>query len=134
MPALISNEFQATFQVTPSVRELVREGKIRALAVGSPKRNSALPDTPTFEESGYSGYNDTIWFGMFAPSGTPDQIVGRMQAAVAEALSDPAMEEKYSALGMTTVGNKPDEFTADIANRIETWKAVIDKAGIVLPE
>jgi tripartite-type tricarboxylate transporter receptor subunit TctC len=44
------------------------------------------------------------------------------------------MEEKYSALGMTTVGNKPDEFTADIANRIETWKAVIDKAGIVLPE
>lgn len=134
MPALISNEYQATFQVTPSVRSLVESGKIKALAVTSLERNDALPDVPTFQEAGYSGYNDTIWFGMLAPAGTPDEIVGKMQAAVAEALDTPEMAEKYAVLGMTPVANTPAEFASEITERIASWKTVIEQAGITLAD
>jgi len=109
---------------------LVREGKLRALAVTSLTRSSAVPELPTIAESGYPGFEATNWYGLVAPAGTPAAIVARLHLETVKALARPELRSKLTDLGIEVIGNSPDEFAAAIKLEIPKWAKVIKEAGI----
>ena len=113
-----------------AVLPMVREGKLRALAVTSLRRSSAFPELPTIAESGYPGFEVTAWFGLLAPARTPAMIVGKLHLETVKALALPDLRAKLADLGLDPVGNSPDEFTAIIKSEIPKWAKVIQDAGI----
>jgi tripartite-type tricarboxylate transporter receptor subunit TctC len=93
------------------------EGRLKALAVDSPKRSPLLPDVPTFAEAGYSGVTNRAWFGLFAPAGTPQPIVARLHGAVTRIAGDPAFVEKFfTGLGLESALNTPEAFARFLAD------------------
>jgi tripartite-type tricarboxylate transporter receptor subunit TctC len=112
------------------VLPLVREGKLRALAVTSLKRSPALPELPTVDESGVRGFEVTLWGGLLAPAGTPATIVRKLHLETVKALAQPDVRAKFADLGLETIGNSPDEFAAAIKSEIPQWAKVIKESGI----
>jgi tripartite-type tricarboxylate transporter receptor subunit TctC len=104
----------------------VQRGKLRALAVTSPKRVSMLPDCPTIAESGYPAYQADSWFGLMVPVKTPREIVATLQAATAAALKDPDVVNRLHALAYIPVGDEPEQFGAYVRSEIARYKQVID--------
>ena len=99
----------------------VREGKLRALAVTSLRRSSAVPELPTIAESGYLGFEVTGWHGLLAPARTPATIVGKLHLETVKALALPDLRAKLADLGLEGIGNSPDEFAAAIKSEIPKW-------------
>lgn len=93
-----------------STAALVREGRLRGLAVSTPARLAAFPELPTLQEAGLAGYDWSEWGGVFGPAGTPAGVVERLQAALREALFQPAVTERLGAIGMVAVGSTPEAF------------------------
>jgi len=114
----------------PVVLPLVREGKLRAIAVTSLQRSPSAPELPTVAESGYPGFDVTIWYGVLAPAGTPPAIVRRLHLEIAKALAQPDLRAKLAEQGLEPIGNSPDEFAAIIRRETPTWAKVIKDAGI----
>ena len=108
----------------------VREGKLRALAVTSLRRSSAVPELPTIAESGYPGFEVTGWHGLLAPARTPATIVGKLHLETVKALALPDLRAKLADLGLEVIGNSPDEFAALIKSEIPKWAKVIKESGI----
>jgi tripartite-type tricarboxylate transporter receptor subunit TctC len=108
---------------------VVREGKLRALAVTSLRRSSAVPDLPTIVESGFPGFEYTGWFGLLAPARTPATIVGKLHVETVKALTLTDLRAKLADLGMEGIGNSPDEFAAFIKSEIPRWAKVIKTRG-----
>ena len=102
---------------------------VRALAVTTLKRTNVLPDVPTMDEAGLPGFEATTWHGLVAPAGTPADIVETLHRAIVETLKDPGVDRKLAALGIDTVGDTPDEFTAYIGSEIPKWAAIIKASG-----
>ena len=94
------------------------------------KRSSALPDVPTFNESGAAGFDVTSWVGILVPAKTPRPIVERLQKEIATALRDPQVRERYAALGIEPVGNTPSEFTEQIRADLARWEKVVRAANL----
>jgi tripartite-type tricarboxylate transporter receptor subunit TctC len=113
-----------------AVLPMVREGKLRALAVTSLRRSSAVPELPTIAESGYPGFESTFWAGLLAPARTPATIVGKLHLETIKALALPDLRAKLADLGMEGIGNSPDEFAAVIKSEIPKWAKVIKESGI----
>ena len=113
-----------------SMIEHIKSGKFRALAVSTATRFAGLPDTPTASESGFPGYEVGAWFGLVAPAGTPDAVITRFNAVIKEVLTDPAVRERFAALGATPRSTSPTEFADLIATDIKKWSDVVEKAGI----
>lgn len=109
---------------------LVREGKVRALAVTSPKRFGAAPELPTMIEAGYPGFVSILSIGLMAPKGTPAAIIEKIHKASVEALTPPEVRKRLSAIGMEVVNNSPQEFAAVIKAEAPQWAKVIKDAGI----
>jgi len=109
---------------------LVRDGKLRTLAATSLKRSSVAPELPTIAESGYPGFEATIWMGVFAPAKTPATILRKLHLEVVKALALPDLRAKFGELGIEPVGNSPDEFAAVIKSGIPRWAKVIKESGI----
>jgi tripartite-type tricarboxylate transporter receptor subunit TctC len=109
---------------------LVREGKLRALAVTSSQRSSAAPDVPTIAESGYPGFEVIGWNGMVAPAGTPVAIVRKLHMETVKVFALPDVRAKFVDLGVEGVANSPAEFAAIIKSEIPKWAKVIKDAGI----
>jgi tripartite-type tricarboxylate transporter receptor subunit TctC len=109
-----------------------RAGTLRILAISSDGRSPVAPDIPTFAELGWPALTAYLWFGLFAPKGTPEAAVERLSAAVREAARAPGLRERMAADGVDPVGSTPAEFAALIARETETWGAVIRRAGIRL--
>ena len=128
LPDLFAGRVTMSFAPMSSVLPAVREGKLRAIAVTSLKRSSALPDAPTVDESGVPGYEATLWAGLVAPAATPAAIVRRLHRETAGALAD--LRAKFAELGMEVIGNSPDEFAAVIKSEIPKWAKVIKESGI----
>ena len=116
----------------PAALQLVRTQRLKALAVTSAKRLSALPDVPTVAEAGLPGYESVGWFGMVAPAGTPPAIVKKVHAALQTALNDPATQASIRNLGVEPAGSTPEEFGAFIKSETAKWARVIQKANIKL--
>jgi tripartite-type tricarboxylate transporter receptor subunit TctC len=111
----------------------VRAGKVRAYAVTAPARSPSAPDIPTFDEAGVPGLHVLIWYGLWAPKGTPKDIIARLNAAVREALADPAVRKRLSDLGQ--VIPPPEQLTPEALAtyhkaEIDKWWPLVRAAGI----
>ena len=130
IPDLLGGRVTMMFSPIAVVLPLVREGKLRALAVTSLRRSSAAPELPTIAESGYPGFEVTVWNGLLAPAGTPATIVRKLHLETVKALALPDLRAKLADLGLEGIGNSPDEFAAVIKSEIPKWAKVIKEAGI----
>ena len=107
-----------------------QERHVRALAVTGSHRASWLPDVPTFTELGYKDFDGQTFTGLFAPAGTPAEIVTKLHDTLAEILKDPAVVEKFNALGAKAVAMTPAEFKAYLESEDAKWIPVVRKANI----
>ena len=130
IPDLLGGRVTMLFSPIAVVLPLVREGKLRALAVTSLRRSSAAPELPTIAESGYPGFEVTGWIGLLAPAGTPSAIIRKLHLETVKALALPDLRAKFADLGLEGIGNSPDEFAAVIRSEIPKWAKVIKEAGI----
>jgi tripartite-type tricarboxylate transporter receptor subunit TctC len=130
IPDLIGGRVSMMFGPTAAGLPLVREGKLRALAVTSLKRSSAIPDVQTIAESGYPGFEFTLWLGLLAPARPPATIVSKLHLETVKALALPDLRVKLTDLGLETIGNSPNAFVAIIKSEISKWAKVIKDAGI----
>jgi tripartite-type tricarboxylate transporter receptor subunit TctC len=127
-----------------SVKELVAYAKVHPgtinyssagngtsnhLATGG-TRVASLPEVPTMKESGYSDYEVSAWFGIFAPAGTPDAVVTRLNAEAAKALASPEVRDKLGPLGMESMGGTPQSFARLVAADLDKWRDVVKSAKI----
>jgi tripartite-type tricarboxylate transporter receptor subunit TctC len=105
-------------------------GALRLLAISSEKRAPQIPDVPTMVESGFPGFKALTWNGLFAPAGTPKEIVDRIAKEVARAVQDPKLAERLVSNGVDPLGNSPEEFAAMIAADIAFWGEAVKIAGL----
>lgn len=108
----------------------IKDGQLLALAVGSPKRASALPDVPTTAEAGVPGSEFNFWIGMMAPAKTPREIVNRLHDEVLKALASPEVKERFTKLGADAWTMKPEEFDAYIKTEIQANAKLVKAAGL----
>ncbi|MDP2450306.1 MAG: tripartite tricarboxylate transporter substrate binding protein [Polaromonas sp.] len=108
----------------------IRNGQLVALAVGSPKRASALPQVPTTAEAGVPGSEFNFWIGMMAPSKTPRDIVNRLHDEVVKALATPEVKERFAALGAEAWTMKPEQFDAYLRDEIKSNAVLVKAAGL----
>ena len=130
IPDLLGERVSMMFSPIAVVLPLVREGKLRALAVTSLRRSSTAPELPTIAESGYPGFEYSLWYGLLAPAKAPAAIVGRLHLETVRALALPDVRAKLADLAGEAIGNSPDEFGAIIKSEIPKWAKVIKDAGI----
>lgn len=129
---LMGGNMDLMFDNLPSSMPHIRSGKLKALAVTSAQRSSALPDVPTVEEVGgpaLKGFEASSWFGLLAPAGTPTDIVNRLQQETAKALASPALKERLQAQGAIPSGNTPAEFARLIDAESKKWAQVVKVSG-----
>jgi tripartite-type tricarboxylate transporter receptor subunit TctC len=127
---LMSGTMDVMFDNLPSSLPQIKAGRLRALAVTSRQRSSALPDVPTIEEAaGLKGFDATSWFGLLAPAGTPPEIVNRIQQEVAKSFNSPAIKEKLVSQGAIPSGDTPAEFAKHIAAEHVKWAKVVKESG-----
>ena len=127
MPDLLGGHVNALFAAMPTVTGYIKEKKLRAIAVTTPKRFRGLPDVPTIAELGYPGYDFSSWFGILAPAGTPKPVIDRLQSEVAKALKDPGVQSRlgdYEIFGSTA-----EEFGVFIKAEIEKTGKLIQASG-----
>jgi tripartite-type tricarboxylate transporter receptor subunit TctC len=129
VPDLLGGRVSTAFLSTTYL-QLVREGKLRALAVTSLRRSRAAPDLPTMVESGFPGFEATGWFGLVAPAGTAPTIIDKIQRDTVSILTKPDLRRKFDELGLEPVGNTPTEFAASIKAEMSKWTKVIREAGM----
>ena len=108
----------------------VKSGKLRVIAVGTPKRLPSLPDVGTVAEQGYPGFETSQWYGLNAPARTPPAIIKRLADEAAKATHAPSVVQRFAAEDTESVGSTPHEYGAFIAHEQARWKEVIQKAGI----
>jgi tripartite-type tricarboxylate transporter receptor subunit TctC len=127
---VVAGQIQATFATAPGAVPFIKAGRLKALVVASPKRNAALPEVPTFVESGLSDIVVTNWYGIVAPAGTAKPILQRLydEAARAIALSD--VRERLASAALEPVPQSPDQFRALIDVELKRWAQVINDANI----
>lgn len=131
-PALtdvIGGQTELMFDSMPSSIGHIRSGKLKAIAVTTAKRAGALPDVPTIAESGVPGYDISTWYGVWAPAGTPREIVARVSGEIAKIVRAPQVRERLAALGATPVGNTPEEFTAYNQSELAKWGKIVKDSG-----
>lgn len=116
----------------PAAIQHIRAGKLMAFSVTGSRRVPALPDVPTVAEAGLPGYESVGWFGIVAPAATPDAIVNKLNAAIIEALNDPAIQTNIRAIGVEPAPSTPQAFADYIKSETVKWGQVIRNAGIKL--
>ncbi|PZO20273.1 MAG: MFS transporter [Burkholderiales bacterium] len=127
---LLVGAVDVMFDNLPSAMPHIQSGGLKAFAVTSAVRSSALPDVPTVAEAGaLAGFEASSWFGLLAPAGTPPEVVSRLQQETAKALSLPTVKERLVAQGAIPSGNTPQEFAKLIEAEIAKWAPVVKASG-----
>lgn len=108
----------------------IKSGRLRPLAVTSPKRSPALPDLPSIAETGVAGYEVTNWYGVLVPAATPGATVNILNRGIVDVLRTPEMQERFKGDGVELVGSTPAEYQKHISAEIVKWEGVVKKAGI----
>ncbi|MGZ8210489.1 MAG: Bug family tripartite tricarboxylate transporter substrate binding protein [Burkholderiales bacterium] len=127
---LAAGQVQTMFGTMLASVPLIRNGKLRAIAVTGPKRSIAVPDVPTFAESGLPSYDASSWNGILVPAGTPRPIVERLSAEIVKIMHTPGVLDRLAADGPVPVGNSPEAFAAMIKAEQAKWSKVIREANI----
>ena len=130
MTDVIGGQIPAAFPTMPGATSHVKAGRLRALAVTSPKRAGAMPDVPTFEESGLPGMTVANWFGVFGPARLPAEIVTKLHRSTVDFLQSADGRSKLGALSLDIVGSTPQEFERHLKAELEKWGRVVKAAGI----
>jgi tripartite-type tricarboxylate transporter receptor subunit TctC len=125
----LGGQVQVVIGSVTAVLPHVKTGKLIPLAVTSSKRNPAMPDVPTVEESGLPGYQSAAWYGIIAPAGTPKEIVKKLNNASVNAINSPDVSERIAAAGGTPITNSPDEFARFVLSEIPRWAKFIKQSG-----
>jgi tripartite-type tricarboxylate transporter receptor subunit TctC len=128
----LGGQVPVAIQNAGAIMPLVRDGRLRGLAVTSLKRSEDTSNLPTLDESGFKGFEATSWFALLAPVGTPQPILDKVRSESMKVLADPEMTKKFAALGLQPVGSTPQETQNTIARDIPKWKQVVKEAGIKL--
>jgi tripartite-type tricarboxylate transporter receptor subunit TctC len=129
--ALLGSHIDCLFVSVLSASPYIKQDQLRALAVSSPKRNPALPDTPAVAElPGLEGFESDLWYGLLAPAGTDPAIIQKINEGAKAMLDDPDFRKRYEPTGAVLVGNTPDEFATQIGNDIKKWTKVIEESGV----
>jgi tripartite-type tricarboxylate transporter receptor subunit TctC len=128
--AILGNEVQVIFSDPLPAIPLVKEGRLRALAVTGVKRLALFPDLPTISESGLPGYDADTWAGLFAPAGIPDPILRRLNQECARALQSADVKERLNNNGYTPTPGSPEQFKKFVSAQLAKWGAVIKTANI----
>ena len=127
---LIGGTMDLMFDNLPSALPHIKSGKLKALAVTSPQRSAALPELPTIAEAGpVNGFDASSWFGLFAPAGTPVEIVNRINQETAKSFQSPSFKERLLAQGAIPGGQPPAEFAKFIAAETKKWAQVVKVSG-----
>ena len=111
-------------------QQFMKTGRLKGLGLSSATRASGAPDVPTFIESGFAGFVVDSWVGLLAPAATPRAVIDRLQTETAAVLQMPEVKERYAVLGIEPVGNKPDEYAAQIRADLARWAPVVKQANI----
>jgi tripartite-type tricarboxylate transporter receptor subunit TctC len=127
---VIGGRTHAMFAPASTVMPQVQAGKLKAIAVTGGSRTSLAPDVPTMSEAGLSGYEVTMWNGLFAPAGTPPDVVSRLAAAATRAVSSPDLQSKIKSNGGDPIVMGAKEFEAYLQTDIRRWSDAINAAGI----
>jgi tripartite-type tricarboxylate transporter receptor subunit TctC len=127
---LLGGQVEMFFANMLSAIPHVASGRLRALAITSPKRSPALSSVPTMIEAGYAEFEASTWFGLLAPSGTAPEIVQRLHADVVKTLAGRELQQKLASEGALVVGNTPAEFAAYMRSETEKWSRVVKAARI----
>ena len=133
MPDLISGRVTMALDTLPPYIPMLKEGKVRALAITTATRSSLVPDLPTIAESGYPGFESVAVYGFFAPTGTPTAIIKKLNADINAVLLDPELKDKLLKVGIEVAGSTPEALAAFVDKEIAKWAAVI-KAGNIKSE
>lgn len=127
---LIAGQVDLNFDTMPTVLTFIKGGKLKAIAVGAPRRTVQLPEVPTVAESGLPGFQATNWYGLFAPAGVPKAIVAKVNADVNRALKDPDIRDRIINSGGEPLGGGSEEFAGFIRNEVAKWGKTIKDANI----
>jgi tripartite-type tricarboxylate transporter receptor subunit TctC len=127
---VIGGRITMTFQNAGAILPIVREGKLRPLAMTAPTRSPNMPDYPTMIEAGVPDFDVTSWFGLLAPVGTPTPIIAKLQKQAVEIASQADSREKFALIGLDVVTDSPEVFAQIIRTDIARWAKVIKDAGI----
>lgn len=130
MTALLGGEVDFSLEQVSVALPLIREGKLRAIAVTSRNRFAMLPDVPTFEEAGFAGFEAVTWTGLFAPAGTPRAAVERLSGALRQVVEEPAIVKRFADLGSQTRAMSTAVFQEYVGRENVKWTAVIRQANI----
>ena len=130
MTDLLGGQVQLMFSDGPTALPQIKGGKVRALAVGSPKRSALVPDLPTIAESGLAGYDAYSWSGIVVPAATPKEIVAKLNADIVKALNDPEVKKRLLENGAEAMPGTPDQFAKTLRSEITKWGKVVKAANI----
>ena len=131
-PALadvLGGQISMFFAGMPPAMPLVKAGKLRALAVTTAKRSPAAPDVPTMEEAGVPGFDISIWFGVYVPTGAPKDVIAKLASDMSKALNRPDVKQRLAEQGLETVGNSTEQFSAFFRAEIVKYAKIIKDSG-----
>lgn len=130
MTDLLAGRVELMFDHLPSILPHIRAGKLRPLGIAGAHRAAALPDLPTLSEQGISGVEVSSWFGLFAPAGTPKEVVEQLHAEVVKTLATPEAKAQLQTIGAEPVGNSPAEFARIIGADSKRWSDLVKATGV----
>ena len=127
---LLGGQITLYFGTTPSTMPLVRSGRLRGLAVSTAKRTPAAPNLPTMAEAGLPGFDSSAWHGIFAPAGTPQVVIARLNTDLNAMLKSPDVVQRFASQGIDPTGGSPADFAAFIQQDIAKYRKLVKEAGI----
>lgn len=133
VPALLSGQVQMAFTGVPPVAQIVKSGKLRAIAIAAPKRSSMLPEVPTFAEVGLPNFHSSAWFGLVAPTGTPRARIDKIAQTVSRIIVTPEFQQKYiTGVGLELLNQGPDQFAEHLKKDRAMYGSYINELGVKL--
>ena len=129
---VIGGQAQGMFADLPVLTPFIKAGRLRALAVAGFDRTPMFPQVPSMKELGYPRFNARQWYGLFAPAGTPREIVMKLNESIRQAVASPEVRDRYAEIGADVFVSSPEEFGAFVKTEIDRWHEIVRKYGIVL--
>lgn len=129
---LLGGQVTMSFDTITPVLQHIKAGKLRALAVSTAKRSSALPDVPTLEEAGLKGFDIGTWFGVLAPAATPKEVTQRLSTEMVKIIRSPEFRKKMDDVGAEPIGNSPEQMARQIKEETDKFSRLVKDARVVI--